>query len=302
MTQNMSLMRNATWALSNLCRGKPPPIWHQISPTLHILPQLLNSTDTQVLADACWALSYLSDGTNQIIQQVIDCGIAKRIIELMCHDFHTIQTPALRSVGNIVTGDDLQTQTMINYGVLGALKQLLKSPKPSIVKEAVWTISNITAGNRNQIQQVIDENLFFLLIDVILKHDDEVKKESLWAISNATINASPDQIQVLVSYGYIEHMCDMLTCNDTNAVIVTLEGLENILQAGDKDGMGNNPYISRFESCMGIDKLETLQNHLNMYIYLKSVHILESFFGATPLEELVLEDINKTENGIQYNF
>lgn len=55
--------------------------------------------------------------------------------------------PSLRTVGNIVTGDDLQTQVIINCGALACLLHLLKtSQKKSIKKEACWTISNITAG------------------------------------------------------------------------------------------------------------------------------------------------------------
>lgn len=59
---------------------------------------------------------------------------------------------ALRAVGNIVTGDDLQTQVVLNCSVMHCLLHLLSSPKDSIRKEACWTISNITAGNRMQIQ------------------------------------------------------------------------------------------------------------------------------------------------------
>ena len=64
----------------------------------------------QVLTDACWALSYLSDGQNDKIQAVIEAGVCQRLVELLIHSSPAVQTPALRTVGNIVTGDDLQTQ------------------------------------------------------------------------------------------------------------------------------------------------------------------------------------------------
>lgn len=72
------------------------------------------------------------------------------------HPSTAVQTPALRSVGNIVTGDDLQTQIVISSGALPALLSLLSSPKEGIRKEACWTISNVTAGSPQQIQSVID--------------------------------------------------------------------------------------------------------------------------------------------------
>jgi len=68
------------------------------------------------------------------------------------HTQNNVVSAALRAVGNIVTGDDLQTQVVLNCSVLPCLLSLLGSPKETIRKEACWTISNITAGNKNQIQ------------------------------------------------------------------------------------------------------------------------------------------------------
>ncbi|MBA0743770.1 hypothetical protein Gogos_006424 [Gossypium gossypioides] len=106
----LSMLRNATWTLSNFCRGKPQPSFEQTKPALPALERLINSNDEEVLTDACWALSYLSDGTNDKIQAVIEAGVCPRLIELLLHPSPTVLIPALRTVGNIVTGDDMQTQ------------------------------------------------------------------------------------------------------------------------------------------------------------------------------------------------
>jgi hypothetical protein len=110
------------------------------------LAKLLYSTDDEILTDACWALSYLSDGPNDRIQAVIESGVARKMVELLLHTAPTVQTPALRTVGNLVTGDDSQTQVLINLQVLPCLNALLTSNKKGIKKEACWTISNISAG------------------------------------------------------------------------------------------------------------------------------------------------------------
>lgn len=75
------------------------------------------------------------------------------------HKEHRVVSAALRAVGNIATGDDQQTQMVIDHEALPCLRHLLSVPKhleqPDqrvIKKEACWTISNITAGNQAQIQ------------------------------------------------------------------------------------------------------------------------------------------------------
>ena len=78
-------------------------------------------------------------------------------------------TPSLRSLGNIVTGSDFQTQVVLEANTLPTLAKLLTHPRMNIVKEAAWTISNITAGNHSQIQQVIDSNILPCLVEVLIR-------------------------------------------------------------------------------------------------------------------------------------
>lgn len=79
------------------------------------------------------------------------------------------QTPALRSVGNIVTGTDEQTQCVLNAGALQMFHGLLCHEKANIQKEAAWTLSNITAGKDTQIQEVIESGLVPVLVEVLQK-------------------------------------------------------------------------------------------------------------------------------------
>ena len=130
-----------------------------------------------------------------------------------------------------MTGDDMQTQVIVNCNVLSCLLALLQSThKKSIKKEACWTISNITAGTKDQIQAVIDTGLIGPLVHLLQTAEFDIKKEAAWAISNATSGGTHDQIKHLVEQGAIKPMCDLLTVNDSRIVTVALEGLENILK------------------------------------------------------------------------
>jgi len=282
----LSMLRNATWTLSNFCRGKnPQPEWELISPALTVLTKLIYSMDDEILIDACWAISYLSDGSNDKIQAVIESAVCRRLVDLLMHSSTAVQTPALRSIGNIVTGDDLQTQVVIASGALAALLSLLSSPKEGIRKEACWTISNITAGSPPQIQAVIDANIIPPLINILQNADFKTRKEACWAISNATSGGlhEPSQIRYLVSQGCIKPLCDLLTMMDNKIIQVALDGLDNILKVGEADKQAAGPgAVNQFalfvEEAGGMVTIHNLQSHDNLDIYKKAFNIMDKYF------------------------
>ena len=91
---------------------------------------------------------FQSDGDTKI-QAVIEAGVCRRLVELLNHASPSVQTPALRTVGNIVTGDDLQTQAIIDVSALPSLLGLLSSPIMEIRKEACWIFAVMVEKGAN---------------------------------------------------------------------------------------------------------------------------------------------------------
>ena len=53
----------------------------------------------------------------------------RRLVELLMHNQPSVVSAALRAVGNIVTGDDVQTQVILNCTVFPCLVALLSASK-----------------------------------------------------------------------------------------------------------------------------------------------------------------------------
>ncbi|KAK7337678.1 hypothetical protein VNO77_18263 [Canavalia gladiata] len=295
----ISKLRIATWALSNFCHGKQPPVdFEQVKPALPVLRQLIYLTDTEILTDVCRALSYLSDGPIEKVQAVIEQGVCPRLVELLLHISDEVTIPAIRTLGNVVAGNDALAQLVIDNQVLPRLFRLLTQNRNKIIlKEVCWTISNITAGNRTQKQAFIEANLIFPLIHLLDFGEFDIKKEAAWAISNATSAGSHEQIKILAIQGCIQPLCDLLGCPDPKIVTCCLEGLENILFVGEayKKTEGVNIFAQMVHDCGGQEKIEFLQTHESTEIFERSMMILERFWKA----EYAMGNLNDLLNSLQ---
>jgi hypothetical protein len=178
-------------------------------------------------------------------------------VQLLGHTSATVQTPALRAIGNIATGDDMQTQALVNHGVLPMLTQLFQSPKKGIRKEATWTVSNITAGSQAQIQACFEAGIIDGCLAMFGNEPFDVIKEATWAISNVTSGGSREHIEALVQKGAIARLLPLLVPTaDTRLPKVVVEFLRNVWQSGQRDG--TNAFAGPFEDAGVVDALGAL--------------------------------------------
>lgn len=97
----------------------------------------------EIVADAMWGISYMSDSGEKVALKLLELGVIEPIIEAMKSKHSNVVLPAVRTLGNFVTGDDSETQKIIQCGILPVLLALLDSQDLAIRKESCWTLSNI---------------------------------------------------------------------------------------------------------------------------------------------------------------
>jgi len=90
----------------------------------------------------------------------------------------------------------------------------------------------------------------------------------------------------LVEQGCTKLLCDLLVCPDVMIISVCLDGLENILKAGEAaNNTGDvNCYRQLIEDAKGVKKIENLQEHESVEIYKKALKILETYWRVEDVE------------------
>nr|CAG4707747.1 unnamed protein product [Naegleria fowleri] len=260
--------------------GTPIVSFEYVKQCLPTIDKLLDESDEEVLTDACWAAFYASDGPIERLQACVDQDFIPKIIKHVKSSLAAIQTPALRTLGNIITGDDQLTQAVLseNSGeFVKFLPTLLDHPKQSLRKETMWVISNIAAGNVSQIQQLIDGGIVTKVIEKLKGDDFSVQKDGFWALSNICDCGSVEQIAYVVKSGGIEQLIKALHSSEMRVIVVGLEGLKAILQHYFEKDQSIRDILLQIEQHGGIDILERLESHQSNDIFRLAREILDYF-------------------------
>ncbi|KAK9018404.1 hypothetical protein V6N11_001380 [Hibiscus sabdariffa] len=160
--------------LVKLLESPRDDIREQTRPALSVLKRLICSSDEDVLSDACWALSDLSDGTNDKIQAVIEAGSSIPSSPQSCSSHRW----------KYCYGDDMQTQAVIDDGIIAPLVYLLRSSELEIGKEIAWAISNATFSTSIEQKEFLVGEGCLILCDLLLCSDPRIVIICLEALEN----------------------------------------------------------------------------------------------------------------------
>jgi hypothetical protein len=119
----LSLLKVCVWTASNLVRR---PGWpdHLLRLVPH-MARFLNSIDEQLIVDALWTLSHLSDGHDSHHSRLAEEPfLVEAVVNHLSPTRYrdparsVLLTPALRIVGNLLTGNDHVVDKLLSYNVL----------------------------------------------------------------------------------------------------------------------------------------------------------------------------------------
>ena len=241
----------------------------------------------EVVVDASWAFSYISDGDPSRIAAVLDSRPLPALLQLLkLADSVSVVTPVLRTLGNVVTGTDEQTQSFVDAGGLDHCPRLLCCDKKQVKKETLWLLSNVLAGTSKQVEAVFAvktaglglgmEHIIKKVVDMAREEQWEVRKEAVWCVANVCTGGSDMHVMTLVEFGAIQALCAIFAMTDSSLVLTSLEALSAILKVGAKAGKN---YVRLVDECDGITLLENLQHHDDDAVYKKAVQVIEKYFG-----------------------
>lgn len=267
-----------------------------------LLNYFLEFIEEDVIAESCQTLASITSASSISIELLLKHSphLGPRLVKLLSTPLDpSTQSAIVRALGNITLGPDTCTDNVLSWDTLSVFRPLLLPPtQDSLRKEVCWAIANIVAGSKREyIEAVIDNNLVPPLIKILGSDGvlTNTKREACWAVCNILSNehVSLNQIKYLVSQGCLPPLAnEMIQSLDNSVVLISLEALQNVLQAGDVERqslntpMATNQYAEYIEEAYGVGNINQLvSTTTNDQIFAVSCQIIDRFFTENGASE-----------------
>jgi len=231
-TTRVSLQRNLSWAISNLCRGKPAPPFECISAALAALRLLLKSSDPEVLKDTCWGLSYLVDESYN--QSMSGQPTASSTSGMDASQQSTIATTEqsgdeLTSWSEPFAGNAIDL--LIAHGVDKEVVKLLSHPHEQVQTAALRIIANIVTGTDHQTDAIISNGALEALKHLLVHSNPLIRKETCWTVSNILAGTAA-HVKAVADAGLLDPLFALLLSDDVEVQKEATWALSNATSGG----------------------------------------------------------------------
>ena len=227
--KSVMFRRTFVWVIVNLVRFKNSQISIQNSMfLLPIITELVTDNDNNVKVDAIWALTYLTDASDDYIQIVVESGIISSIVPMLSVQRFKVQVAAMRMLGNVATGTDRQTDVLISTDILLHIRFPLTHTRENLRRMALWCLSNITAGTEDQVQAVFTSGLLNRIAENLTRSDTRTCREALITISNMIHFGAKEQALEVINAGAVNSMFQLLLSFDDQIAITARDALSHL--------------------------------------------------------------------------
>lgn len=158
------------------------------------------------------------------IQFFIDELIVPRLVDFLAESNDALVLLCLKILGYFVTGNVMQTATVINAGILPYLEMLVCNESMVIKREAAWILSNLAASDQPTAEMIVfNEHTCGKLLEMLEFDPEVVQKEIVWIFNHASDQCNSEEFMRMVQdTGFVRHLVRMLDSFDTGIVECSL--------------------------------------------------------------------------------
>mmetsp|Transcript_6713 Transcript_6713/g.15479 ORF Transcript_6713/g.15479 Transcript_6713/m.15479 type:complete len:479 (+) Transcript_6713:24-1460(+) len=262
----VSMLRNMTRTLLNLARGTPPPALELVVPAVPLVQQLTYAQDEDLVSDACWTLACLTDNcrTAPELQAVVSPPTALRLVELLGHLDIAVRAPALRSLGNVCTGDVSQVLPLLDAGLMRFMDQYLRSSKKEVRVDTCYLLTAVASAGPAEVKVIVETNLVPLLLSLAHSGDFESGREAACCLAAAGRAKDASVIATLISLNIIPALVLWLdgTRADSRLLLMLISSLYNMI----KHEPSPNAHANLIQLAGCRPRMEQLLDHENVRV------------------------------------